>query len=277
MKRKFECKNCGKLFEADDSTMVVCPHCQSDNVDIARARIPVKVWIAVAGVIAVVFLTYLLFKNGGEEQENVNEVLIIDEPIIGGGDTIKVNAELVIPPTIEVGDLSLDGNGYTFKVGVKNPPAQKVFIAIFHPYDSLKQIARSEDGQFKGVPYSDADGAFYNIALVDAATDTVICSIPKTGFIKQVAVATKMTAAELQQKIESRDESLMGIGENDYLAPDYKLTFTGLPSDAVNIPTILSDVFEKLDMETWATVTVTNLWYDDKNRISSITLDVKLP
>ena len=33
MIRKFECKDCKHTFEADDSKEVICPQCQSDNVD----------------------------------------------------------------------------------------------------------------------------------------------------------------------------------------------------------------------------------------------------
>ena len=83
-----------------------------------------------------------------------------------------------------------------------------------------------------------------------------------------------MTKEELQQLIDKRDPSLNGAGENDYLAPDYKLKFSGLPADAVNVPQILADVTDKLDWEVWQKVTVTALGYDDMNRISSITLQV---
>jgi hypothetical protein len=58
------------------------------------------------------------------------------------------------------------------------------------------------------------------------------------------------------------------------LAPDYKLKFNGLPSDAVNIPKILSEVFEKIDMEVWKSATVLSLDYDEMNRIKTITLKV---
>ncbi len=84
-----------------------------------------------------------------------------------------------------------------------------------------------------------------------------------------------MTVAELQARIEKRDETLMGVGENDYLNPGYKLKFVGLPSDAVNVPSTLGEVFDKLDNEIWSSVKVNSLDYDDMNRISMIKLSIK--
>ena len=279
MTRKFECKNCGKHFEADDSKMVNCPHCQSDNVEIAGFKISPLVWKVGAAVLALAILVVIFYPTKGKEKEIV-EV----EEIVGAGDenaersdTSEIVPGLDIPPTIEVGKMSFEGNGYSFKVTAKNAPVSKTYIAILDPFDNAKRIAKSDDGTFKDVPSSDVEGAFYTIALLDAATDSIICSIEKPGFIKQTAVATKMTVSELQQKIDSRDNSLLGAGENDYLAPDYKLKFVGLPADAVNIPTILAEVTDKLDMETWVSAKVTALDYDDKNRISVITLKVELP
>ena len=80
---------------------------------------------------------------------------------------------------------------------------------------------------------------------------------------------------ELQSKINNRDATLMGIGENDYLSPEYTLKLNGLSSDAVNIPSTLGEVFDKLDNEIWESVKVTSLEYDDMNRINKIVLSVK--
>ena len=279
MIRKFECKNCGKQFEADDKKMVSCPHCQSDNVEIASFRISPLVWKVGAGVLALAIIVALLFPTSGKDKDimQIEEITSNGDEIGERSDSTEIVPGLDIPPTIEVGDMSFEGNGYSLKVKAYNVPVSKTYIAILNPFDNTKRIAKSDDGTFKNVPSSDVDGAYYTIALVDAATDSIICSIEKPGFIEQSPVATKMTISELQQKIDSRDNSLLGAGENDYLAPDYKLKFIGLSSDAVNIPTILAEVTDKLDMETWASAKVTALDYDDKNRVSAITLKVELP
>ena len=278
MKRKFECINCGEQFEADDNKTVVCPHCQSDNVEIVSAKIPSWFWkVGVAVTVLIIIVSVFLFSrenNSGQQTTEKEEspISIIGEET----DTLTVVPGLENPPTIEVGDLTFEGNGYSFNVKANHIPVPRTYIAVLDPFDN-KRIAKSDEGIFTNVPFSNVDGAFYTIALVDAATDTIICSIEKPGFIKQSSVSTKMTISELQQKIDGRDNSLLGVGENDYLAPDYKLIFTGLPSDAVNIPTILAEVTDKLDMETWASAKVTALDYDDKNRISAITIKIELP
>ena len=278
MRKKFECLNCGKHFDADDSNMVTCPYCQSDNVDIANFKIPSIVWKAGAAIAALAIAALIVLNICKKEEKEANNTEFeISELDANSSDSTSTIAGLDIPPTIELSNLVFEGKGYAFKVSVKNAPNQKAYIAILHPFDNSKVIAKSNNGSFNDIPYSDVDGAIYSIALMDATTDTIICSIDKPGFIKQATVEAKMTVAELQQKIDSRDESLMGVGENDYLSPNYKLKFVGLPSDAVNIPSNLYEVFEKLDMETWTQARVKDLSYDDKNRISVITISVKLP
>lgn len=270
MIRKFECKNCKTQFEADDQNTVICPHCQSDNVDYAKFSIPSKVYKIGGCVIALLIVIFALFQiDWGTNSED--EVTGGTTHCPGGPEVVIVEG-LDVPPVIKVGELKFEDNGYTFNVVVDNRPAGNTYIAIINPLNQ-KVIGKSEDGEFKGIPYSEADGFFYTIALMNAA-DSILTSIDKPGFIKQASVTTKMTVAELQKKMNSRDESLLGIGENDYLAPDYKLKFVGLPSDAVNIPKILSEVFEKIDMEVWQSATVTSLEYDDLNRINKITLKV---
>ena len=171
--------------------------------------------------------------------------------------------------------MTFEDNGYSFEVSIENPPAVKCYVAVLDAYNVKKIITKSNNGKFKDVPFSEADGGCYNIALFDASADTLICSIEKPGFIRQKAVSKRMTVAELQSRIDKRDESLMGVGENDYLNPEYKLKFIGLPGDAVNVPSTLGEVFDKLDNEIWSSVKVKSLDYDDMNRISMINLSIK--
>lgn len=270
MIRNFECKNCNSRFKADDQGEVKCPHCQSDNVDYVQFGISPKVWKIGGCLVVLLAITFALFQidwgsdNGSE----------VDSQEVSPSDSTEVIVVegLDIPPTIEVGELKFEDNGYTFNVVVKNRPSGNNQIAIVDPINK-KIIRKNDNGEFKGIPYSKADGSYYTIALMNAR-DSILTSIDKPGFIKQAAVTTKMTVSELQKKMNSRDESLLGLGENDYLAPDYKLKFNGLPSDAVNIPKILSEVFEKIDMEVWKSATVLSLDYDEMNRIKTITLKV---
>ena len=277
MVRKFECKSCKCRFEAEDNNQVICPSCHSDNVEYAHFHVPVKVWKIAGAVLALLLIIYVLVQfdwNTSSNSENSLE---------DGADSLAYQIDstyieetgLSLPPVINVGDLSFENNGYSFEVSIENPPAVKCYVAVLDAYNAKKVVAKSSNGKFKDVPFSEADGGYYNIALFDASADTLICSIEKTGFIKQKAVAKKMTVADLQARINQRDPSLMGVGENDNLNPEYKLKFVGLPSDAMNVPTTLGEVFDKLDNEIWSSVKVNSLDYDDMNRISVINLTVK--
>ncbi len=280
MIRKFECKACKMRFEADDSNAVICPHCQSDNVEYAQFRISSKVWKICGGIVvfaglicAAIFVDWKGLFPKNEENLTTDSIDMVE---VKNDSIYMAETGLELPPEIEITELNFEGEGYSFDMKVKYLKTSNIYFAVLDPYNDKKIIAKSNDGHFTNVPYSKADGSIYTLAVYDAQMDTILCKKAEvTGFIKQKSVSKKMTVAELQAKIDKRDQSLIGVGENDYLSPDYTLTFVGLPKDAPNKPKNLYDVFEKLDMETWVSVTVSSLDYDDMNRISGITLKVK--
>lgn len=276
MIRKFECHDCKCRFEADDANQVLCPKCNSENVEYAHFHVPSKVWkYSIMGLAILVFGIIVSKIDWKRSEIPGDEILSQEDSLAYGRDTTYINETgLSIPPTINVEHLTFEETGYQFEVTVDNPPATKFYFAIVDSY-SKKIIAKSKDGAFKDVPYSNADGGVYEVSLFDTSSDTLICNIEKTGFIKQKAVSRKMTVGELQNKIDNRDSSLMGVGENDYLNPDYELNFVGLPNGSVNIPTTLGEVFDKLENEIWESVKVSSLGYDEMNRISKIVLSVK--
>lgn len=272
MERKFECRNCNARFDADDARQVKCPKCGSDNVEYAHFHIPSKAWKVICVALAVLLIIVIAIKiNWGQSKNQGGADVVEKDSIVRDTTGLGLN----LPPVINVGELMFEGKGYKCNVTVDNPPMVKFYYAIMDPNNDKNVIAKSEDGSFEDVPYSNADGGVYAVSLLDASVDTIICSIEKTGFIKQQAVAKKMTIGELQSKIDSRDASLMGVGKNDYLNPDFELKLIGLSGDAVNIPSTLGEVFEKLENEIWESVKVNSLEYDDMNRISKIILSVK--
>lgn len=274
MIQKFDCKNCNKQFEADDQQGVVtCPHCHSDNVEPARSHmprwvLPALLVLVLAVVIGICFATC---RGSDMKPDKEDSSAIMPDTC----DTLKVEYKEAIPTTVEVSEPEFDGKNYSVSVEVQNAKGLKFYYVRMNHFGEKRVLQKSNDGKFSDIPFCEADGHSYDFAIMDANADTLLC-VPteKTGFIKQAAVGKKMTKEELQQLIDKRDPSLNGAGENDYLAPDYKLKFSGLPADAVNVPQILADVTDKLDMEVWQKVTVTALGYDDMNRISSITLQV---
>lgn len=267
MIRKFECKNCKNIFEADDAGHVECPKCHSDNVDFASNKKISKV------AIGLLVLTVLLAIGGGVVFLSPNSPKR-EEPIV------IVDTFLTEPPTVEVSEPIYDDKKerYSVELIAKNVPrGMEISYVRMDHFGNHDVLQTSTDGKFTDIPYCEDDGHCYDFAIMDVKADTLLCAaVPKPGFIRVVVVKEKMTKEELQRLIDKRDQSLIGAGENDFLAPDVKLKFKGLPEDAVNIPENLSSVFEKIDFGIWASVTVDNLKWDDKNRISEITLIVKI-
>ena len=277
MIRKFECNNCKCRFEADDERQVLCPECKSENVEYAHFHIPSIVWKIIGVVLALTILGIIVSLIDWKQSEEPGEIATNnkDSLAIVRDTTFIKETGLSLPPVINVGDLTYEKQGYRFEVTVDNPPMAKYYFAIVDPYDKNKIVAKSENGSFKDIPYSTADGGVFEVSLFDSSSDTLICSIEKTGFIKQQAVEKKMSVSELQNKINNRDSSLMGVGENDYLNPNYELKLVGLSSDAVNVPTTLGEVFDKLENDIWESVKVNSLEYDEMNRIKKIALSIK--
>ena len=93
------------------------------------------------------------------------------------------------------------------------------------------------------------------------------------GFLPIKKVDHRLSVADLQKLIDSEDETLIGNGENPYLAPGYTLNYKGI-TDGDPHPTNLADVIEKIYMNVWSSVKVESLEYDNSSHISSITLKI---
>ena len=278
MIRKFECKNCKKQFEADDHEQVVCPHCQSDNVELTNRKIPALVWKAVVVVFIILFAYFSFFLSSRCEGRGNQDSK--DSIVVGHSDSIFYDYHEEIPPTVSVSLPICDDKGM-YSVDVKPQNLRKgmkfYYVMLNHYGEPKKVLQKNEDGHFSNIPYCNEDGHSYDFAIMDSNADTLLCvPVEQTGFVKQVIPSRKMTIEEIQKLIDSQDESLNGVGESDYLAPDYKLEFTGLPSNAKK-PESWTDVFEMIEFEQWKSVTVSKVEYDDKNRINVVTLKVNMP
>lgn len=269
MIRKFECENCGHHFEADDRQQVACPKCKSDNIDVAGSGGAWKIllWVFLLAIVVAVVLWRVLtlassIENKDPDEESKNP------------DTADVVIDIKMPATVEVSELTFEKGGYAFEAKGQNIPVKEFYYVVLDSYDHKKEVARSKDGRFKDVPFCEEDSHTYDIAVVDAQTDTIVCLIDKPGFVRQVAVATCQTADWLQKLIDAHDLSLIGAGENDYVSPECELVFQGLSADATNVPTNLFEVLEKLEMDTWQSVKVTAVDCDKMNRIVKIRLSV---
>lgn len=280
MIRKFECWNCKHTFEADNSRYVECPYCQSDNVEYSTYHAP-KYFKWIIGLLFLVGLVLFVHWQFSSNNTNCDEEILWDENLVQSEEIIIGEEEfsdiqlLKNPPKITTGKLKFEDDGYSVKVSVQNMSSGQYHFAILNAFEDVV-IAESSNGVFKKVPYSEAEGGSYRIAIIQNSNDSIITFIDVPGFIKQVRVSSKMSLEELQRLIYSRDQSLLGLGKNDYLSPDYKLNFVGLASNSTQVPSVLAEVFEKLDMGAWESVSITNVEYDENNRIRTITMSVQM-
>lgn len=275
MIRNFICLNCKQQFKADDKEMVYCPHCKSDNVEIAKQHISRWVW-RIMSLIIVLLVVCFIFNcisrcNSGNDSDIINP----DDPAIiyTDGDSI------VDPPTVIISEPIWDNDSkYSVKVEAKNIKSKMKIYFVMLSHFEQKVLQKNNDGLFSNIPHCDDDGHSYDFAIMDSKTDTLLCvPIEQTGFVKQITIddKNKMTIEKLQTYIDSQDRSLLGVGENEYLAPDYKLEFVGIPTD-VRKPESWSELFEMIEYEIIKNVTVTKISYDDKKRINNITLKVNM-
>lgn len=283
--RKFECWQCHRRFEADESSWVECPHCHSDNVDYARFHLPKGIWKWGIGIASVALLAYGLLNvdwkkfRGGEAPQAAVVVVEDTTRMVGEKtDTTVVNElGLTVPPTVNIkGKPAFKDGGYSFDVTVKNAPQEgRYYVVALDHYDNSVVVARSNDGHFDQLPPTEAEGGVYDFAVC-AANDSLLCQpVPRAGFVPQQSVAQRMSKEQLQQLIDSNDDSLYGAGENKFIAPDCEIVFEGLPADAPYVPTKLVEVADKVDVGIWE-VTIKHTEYDDMNRISKVVIVVKV-
>lgn len=108
----------------------------------------------------------------------------------------------------------------------------------------------------------------YDVEMVVKSKDTTIVRTAHVmGFVLIPDPVVPMTAEELQQLINSKDESLKR-GENDRLAQSPKITV----SDARLNPGILREVIRLVEYGEWESVVVTAVEHDANNQIVAISL-----
>lgn len=271
MIKKFECKNCLHQFEADDQGTVICPLCNSDNVEPAHRHIPAVVWKVMASIILIMLAcAVILFLVSRCESAP-------DAPPPG---LVVEEWDPSDPPSVSVSQPVFDDNGmYSVDVKGVNIPEESRFYYVMLSHFDKKLLQKSEDGHFSNIPFCEDDGHSYDFAIMDSRADTLCCvPVEQTGFIKQRVIDPnkKMTQEQLQKLIDTQSETLNGVGESDYLAPDYQLQFSGIPSD-MKQPESWTELFELIEFGAIEKATVTQVDYDDMNRINVIKLKVVIP
>lgn len=285
MIRKFECKECGNRFSSDDKGQVICPTCGSDNVDYATVHVPYKyISLILCVSLCVAFLFWADFNSLFPDKIDINP---IDTPTVKADttnatdetsqaelDTELQGLNITIPPTIKgVEKIKIDDDGnYSFIVKTGHAPEKGYCVQILD-VKTNEVIAKSDNGEFKNIPYSKNNGRYY-AWIVNASTNESLSEKTEiTGFVKVESISKKLSIAELQDLIDRQDSSLKGH-DNEYLSPVCKIKYTNLSKDSY-APVDFGEVYEMFQYNTWEAVEVTSVEYDKNNHITSVTLKVK--
>ena len=284
MTHKFECQNCKHTFEADDNKEVLCPKCQSDNVEYYTKHRPygkiLIVGLSVLTVCSIIYLATQFFSAKQEDKQVLNSDVAEDtSSVMQKVETEKAYEQetgLHVPPTImPIGEKQLaDDQTYSFEVAVEHAPSVDFKVVLLEK-GTNKVVAESKNGKFTNIPASKAEGGMYIIKIEDCKTGKELCDPqPIDGFIPIQKVSHRLSVGQVQELLDKEDETLIGDGENPYLAPGYKIEFKGV-KDNDELPTNLADVIEKVYMGVWKSVKVEALEYDKTMHISCIKLIVK--
>lgn len=277
MEKKFECRQCKNTFAADDQGVVVCPHCHSDNVEIASSKITKHVKYAifsliVAGLFGLSIMQISKCSGNASGERADSDSMFVDTtgqmpvlpPLEGQLPILSMRPEVPV----------FENDGYSFSIVVEYPPTEAYKFVVLETFEE-KIVAESRDGKFSSVPFSKEEGGAYRVKLLSADGQRDLSDpMPIIGFIKQQPVAKKMTVQELQHLLDAGDDSLLGVGENDYLAPELKIKYNNLPKGVINVPKTIGELYaDKIVMGLWD-VKVASLEYDDMNRITTVVFRV---
>lgn len=277
MKKEFECWACKHRFEAEDNLDVFCPECGSDNVEYTTLHFPIWLWKVVIAIVILVLSVRLVLWVCTLIPESKSSVSDMSErkQIIVQDDSLAQELGFDIPPILRVINKPTpdDVGNYAFEVTVDHAPSCQHYYVLMNKLIN-QEVARSHDGKFSEVPGSQSEGGSYDLQLRAEQGDSVLATLDLPGFVIIEKVDNRMSPADLQELINSQDESLKGVGENKYLAPICELHFEGLSKKTINIPTDMAAVLFKLENKSWKSVTVTKLGYDNSKHINSITMKI---
>lgn len=283
MKRKFECWNCKKSFEADDKEWVECPHCHSDNVEYATFKLPQ--WIAwvplvIVLIVGVCYGICNLMKSNQPKQETREYGDEVSEQFAQKADSAYLQSGGTIEPSLSMAAIEYnEGDGtYNCCIQVDYPPERPWKIVIVSKVDKKKVIAESLDGSFEGVPYAEYKEypelkGIYIVRLLDKETnDPLIDDKEFPNFEKQFTIKTPWTATVLETKLNGGEN----LTDNDYLADKHKVIVTNKPANDTTPTNTLREVQEMLHMCN-ITAKVISVEYDDMKKICVAKLKINYP
>ena len=303
MKRKFECLKCHHQFEADDQKEVICPKCGSDNVrPVGKNVASILANIGLFLIAVIVGYYGVKLVKGSNSNESEGPILIDPVPSPSGQngeesesiqleenvedmnleiqkeqEKIEKQAEKVkVPQPVTLAytspRASKEGT-YSFKATAEHLPSGVTVIEyMLQSINDNSVIASSKDGKFSGIPYSPNKGQYNLFATLSDGQ-----SIKKDrigGFDEVKVVDNRMKAEELTVLLNQMDKDL-GLGRNPKILKKPVIVVNDSQNKNNSQITIIDDIYGRLELGTWESVTVTSVEYDSHGRINKFYIDYK--
>ena len=162
---------------------------------------------------------------------------------------------------------------YSFKATAEHLPSGVTVIEyMLQSINDNSVIASSKDGKFSGIPYSPNKGQYNLFATLSDGQ-----SIKKDrigGFDEVKVVDNRMKAEELTVLLNQMDKDL-GLGRNPKILKKPVIVVNDSQNKNNSQITIIDDIYGRLELGTWESVTVTSVEYDSHGRINKFYIDYK--
>lgn len=280
MERKFQCNDCGIVFDADDSVLVNCPACSSDNITPVKpkSKLPKYIGIGFVALALAVGIAVFVKNIKGADIPIIEQDPPIGDPKGGERRDTTETIELGLAPLKTIKPVTADPKTktYSFTVAPQKTISGQTYKYQLIEFSTGKQVKEQTHGDFSGVaPAPDSEGSYTIRAFAYYKSGKQIeeASMDITGCTKfPEANIQKRTVAQVQADINQmiKAQSAKNITTSGFYAKQVKFTC----SDGVTIIGF-SDILQQINFGEWLTVNVINVGYDADNRVNAISLNVQ--
>lgn len=277
MIRQYKCNNCGHEFKADDTLLVTCPECQSDNVTILQTKKPILKY-ALIGILAIIVAAGIAFaikyvkEHKGEEESGTENVVVVPEepdPYTETDDTSTPAADYHEIEPISIENLKGDPKTETYSFTAITAATGTLKYYLTDNKTGDKKAYAAPGGQFTNVPPA-GDGTYIltieqydGNTLVDKGEQVI------TGFDVFAKETKKLTVAEVQSymnaMVANEISGLQKIKASGHFSKDVKLVADGRPCSWDNFGMELLN-------SGGSTAIVESVGYDSTNHVNRINI-----
>lgn len=281
MFRNFECRSCGVTFSADDTNLVECPHCKSDDVVPVRKRNRTML-IAACAICATVLCAIITYYYRNPTPTPNPDTITETEQTEVIGDTREAQTtnenETQIDTGIEPLETSIpvaDKSTKTYSITIKTnrEPVGTLRYYLTDIENGNKQEYKAKNNTITNIPPASGSNGGYSLHIDDIDSNGNIIDTADaelTGFYKfEDTSIEKLSKEKIQQHINgllSGNTKLTSITRSNHYTPG--VTVHILNGNIV----ALGEIAREARMAYWTGASVTRVDYNEQGRVQSIYL-----